>query len=111
MERGCRRAPLFALSASSDPPFGASYSCAPRALHELPNASTVRQNSLGERNAERMITPCAVISRMASLKNEDAAPAARVPKSVTHLKVDAEILDIHLGKTLPPRQISNAGMN
>jgi len=48
---------------------------------------------------------------MASLKNEDAAPAARVPKSVIHLKVDAEILDIHLGKTLPPRQISNAGMN
>jgi hypothetical protein len=58
-----------------------------------------------------MITPCAVISRMASLKNEDAAPAARVPKSVIHLKVDAEILDIHLGKTLRPRQISNAGMN
>jgi hypothetical protein len=36
-----------------------------------------------------------------ALKNEDIAPAARVPKSVTHLKVDAEILDVHLGKTLP----------
>ena len=44
MERRCRPAPLFALSASSDPPFGASYSCAPRALHGMPNASTVRQN-------------------------------------------------------------------
>jgi len=40
----CQRAPIFALSASSDPPFGASYSCAPRALHGLPNASIVRQN-------------------------------------------------------------------
>jgi hypothetical protein len=33
-------------------------------------------------------------------ENEDPAPGARVPKLVIHLKVDAEIPNIHSGKTL-----------
>jgi hypothetical protein len=41
--RMCWRVPIFALLASSAQPFGALWSYAPRAWHELPNASIVRQ--------------------------------------------------------------------
>src|SRR5262249_2309429 len=47
-----------------------------------------------------MITPCAIISRTVSLKNEDIAPGARASKSVIDLKVDGEYPDIHSGETL-----------
>ena len=43
--------------------------------------------------------PCATISRTCH-ENEDNGPDARVPKSVIHLKVDAEIPDAHSRKPL-----------
>ena len=43
--------------------------------------------------------PCATISRTCH-ENEDNGPDARVPKSVIHLKVDAEIPDVHSRKPL-----------
>src|SRR5262249_7980725 len=93
----CRRAPLFALSASSDLPFGASYSCAPRALHGMPNASTVRQNR--DILCVKGMSNASYYSRdyfpNVSLKTKIMGPVRVCRKSVIHLKVDAEIPDVH----------------
>src|SRR5262249_40802127 len=96
----CWRAPIFALSASSDPPFGASYSGAPRALHGLPSAGTVRQNRgiLWVKGMPNACTSCATFSRTVSLETKFARCACA--EIGDHLKVDAEIPDIDLGEPL-----------